>query len=205
MFLDEVTDRYFCLPNAANDAFLRLAAGSPQQGDGQRVRLLVDRGLLIDAGPGATIVTPASIVAPGRDLVDERVRRARPSRIARALTSELHMAWSLRTKPFLEVIDAVRRVRPGSAEPGAASEAAAVEIAAAAAALALVTRGHDRCLVRALAVHRACRKGRVAGSRLVFGVTAHPFAAHCWVQLGDAVLVGGYEQARLFTPILVLG
>ena len=97
MFLDEVTDRYFCLPNAANDAFLRLAAGSPQQGDGQRVRLLVDRGLLIDAGPGATIVTPASIVAPGRDLVDERVRRARPSRIARALTSELHMAWSLRT------------------------------------------------------------------------------------------------------------
>ena len=136
MFLDEVADRYFCLPNAANDAFLRLAAGSPQQGDGQRVRLLVDRGLLIEAGPGATIVTPASIVAPGRDLVDER---------------------------------------------------------------------QSRCLVRALAVHRACRKGRVAGSRLVFGVTAHPFAAHCWVQLGNAVLVGGYEQARLFTPILVLG
>jgi hypothetical protein len=35
-------------------------------------------------------------------------------------------------------------------------------------------------------------------------VIAHPFAAHCWVQLGDAVLIGGYEQARLYTPILVI-
>jgi hypothetical protein len=41
-------------------------------------------------------------------------------------------------------------------------------------------------------------------AKLVLGVVAHPFTAHCWVQLGTAVLVGGFEQARLYTPILVV-
>ncbi|MGN6847894.1 MAG: lasso peptide biosynthesis B2 protein, partial [Sphingomicrobium sp.] len=76
-------------------------------------------------------------------------------------------------------------------------------IVMAARSVSLVTRAHDRCLVRGLAVHAACSAAGVRTS-LVLGVIAHPFAAHCWVQLGDAVLVEGYEQARLFTPILVL-
>ena len=54
-----------------------------------------------------------------------------------------------------------------------------------------------------LAFHSSCRK-RGLETKLVLGVIAHPFTAHCWVQLGTAVLVGGYEQARLYTPILVL-
>jgi hypothetical protein len=31
-----------------------------------------------------------------------------------------------------------------------------------------------------------------------------PFAAHCWVQWGDAVIVGDLEHSRMFTPILAL-
>ena len=77
------------------------------------------------------------------------------------------------------------------------------QIAAASAAAAFVTRSHDRCLVRALAVHALCSRTAVR-PKLVFGVAAHPFAAHCWVQLGSAVLVGGFEQARLHTPVLVI-
>jgi len=41
--------------------------------------------------------------------------------------------------------------------------------------------------------------------RLVFGVRANPFRAHAWVQLEDKVLIGDYEQVRLFTPIAALG
>jgi hypothetical protein len=39
---------------------------------------------------------------------------------------------------------------------------------------------------------------------LVLGVRINPFAAHAWVQIGDRVLVGDYDQVRLFTPILVV-
>jgi hypothetical protein len=70
-------------------------------------------------------------------------------------------------------------------------------------AAGILTRVHNRCLVRALALHSLCKRKGI-GAKLVFGVIAHPFAAHCWVQLGSAVLVGGFEQARLYTPILVL-
>jgi hypothetical protein len=47
---------------------------------------------------------------------------------------------------------------------------------------------------------------RRAGIRptLVFGVSADPFAAHCWVQLDDIVLTGDLDTARQFTPILAL-
>jgi hypothetical protein len=40
---------------------------------------------------------------------------------------------------------------------------------------------------------------------LVFGVRMNPFRAHCWVQLGGQVLIGDFEQVRLFTPIAAFG
>ena len=39
--------------------------------------------------------------------------------------------------------------------------------------------------------------------RLVFGVQAHPFRAHCWLQHGDTVLNSTLEQVLGFTPIMV--
>jgi hypothetical protein len=39
---------------------------------------------------------------------------------------------------------------------------------------------------------------------LVFGVTAHPFAAHCWVQTGDTVLTDNVDHVTVFRPILVV-
>jgi hypothetical protein len=103
-------------------------------------------------------------------------------------------------------LDVILRARARS--PGRNAQAQGIErtiqyIACAADAAAFITRSHNRCLVRALAVHSACRAHGVP-AKLVLGVIAHPFAAHSWVQFGDAVLVGGYEQARLHTPILVI-
>jgi hypothetical protein len=39
---------------------------------------------------------------------------------------------------------------------------------------------------------------------LVFGVTAHPFAAHCWVQAGETVLTDNVDHVAVFRPILVV-
>jgi hypothetical protein len=102
-----------------------------------------------------------------------------------------------------QAIESIRRAGP-TLNCVKRDEHRSIQVAvSAAAATALLLRSHDRCLVRGLALHSLCRK-RGLNTKLVLGVVAHPFAAHCWVQLENVVLVGGYEQARLYTPILVL-
>ena len=174
-----------------------------QSGDVERLHLLVERGMLLEAGPHGCIRAPALIEAPTHDFLEEPVPRAEPVSVLRALASELRAAWALRTRQFHQVVEAVRNGRPGNRGIQGNPDRSIQQIVSAATAVSFITRSHDRCLVRALAVHSACRS---IGSKpkLIFGVIAHPFTAHCWVQLGGAVLVGGYEQARLYTPILVL-
>jgi len=202
VFLDTEADRYFCLPKAANDAFLRLANRKAQLGDAERLHVLVARGLLIESGALASIKPPPLIDPPTRDFLEE-VPRAHLLSVLQALAWELRTVLALRTMPFHAVInDARNRVRRNGIlrlERRRPIE----EIVSAVGTASFITRSHDRCLVRALAVYSMCR---TIGARptLVFGVIAHPFTAHCWVQLESAVLVGGYEQARLYTPILVL-
>lgn len=38
----------------------------------------------------------------------------------------------------------------------------------------------------------------------IFGVQLAPFAAHCWLQLGNAVLNDRAEYVNAFTPIMVV-
>jgi hypothetical protein len=203
VFLDTRADRYFCLPQASNDAFLRLAAGTVQGRNRELLRGLVAKGVLTETSTDIRIQLPPMIDAPTCDLVDERFQSAPFLWILRALAAELCAAWTLRTRRFHAVVEAARERGRGRPCDLASAPHVAKEIASAAAAAALVTRSHNRCLVRALAVHALCSRTDLT-PKLVFGVAAHPFAAHCWVQLGSAVLVGGFEQARLHTPILVV-
>ena len=115
----------------------------------------------------------------------------------------MRAGWRLRTRSLRDVLEtAASRGRNEALVPEHPNSSLGA-IVTAANAVALLTRVHNRCLVRALAVHAMCKK-RGIRPKLVFGVIAHPFAAHCWVQLDSAVLVGGFEQARLHTPILVV-
>ena len=201
VFLDARADRYFCLPRTANDAFLRAAAHNSRPGDEAQLWMLLKRGMLIESDTRASIRPPPQIEAPSRDLLEEQAPHASPTLILRALLAELGAAWALRRKSFHTAIEAARLRKTRNGRAG--RDWSLQEIAAAAAAASFITRSHDRCLVRALAVHSMCIASG-ARPKLVLGVVAHPFAAHCWVQLGSQVLVGGYEEARLYTPILVL-
>ena len=204
VFLDTREDRYFRLPQAGNEAFLRLAARMTRQGDEVLLRRLVARGVLVQAAIDTSLRLPPAIDCPTHDLVEEPLLSATVGWTLRALAAEFSASLALRTRRFHDVIEAARNRGRCSAWAGASEGSQVKQIVSAAAAAALITRSHDRCLVRALAVHGLCTKTGVT-PRLVFGVAAHPFTAHCWVQLGSAVLVGGFEQARLHTPVLVVG
>ena len=203
ILLDVAADRYFCLPSDAKPAFLALAGGQPDPQDVECLAMLTERGLLVENGSPEPLQKPALVEQPSRDFLDYPVPRSTAVPILRALAWEQRAAWQLRTRPFSEVIEVARRRGLKRREESGESGSTVRSVAAAADAIAFVTRSHNRCLVRGLAVHGACRV-RGIPAKLVLGVIGHPFAAHCWVQLGDAVLVGGYEQARLYTPILVI-
>lgn len=204
VFLDRKADRYFCLSHGANDAFLRLASKTPRSGDAKRLDPLVARGMLVERTGGAGIHPPATIEPPAFDVLGSQPPRAALLPLIRTATYEAAAECALRSRGFDELIEARQRSSSSKAMQKPAPHGAIAQIAASSAAISLLSRSHDRCLVRALAVHSMCIKSGV-GAKLVFGVIAHPFTAHCWVQHGRAVLVGGYEQARLYTPILVIG
>ncbi|HEV2595253.1 MAG TPA: lasso peptide biosynthesis B2 protein [Sphingomicrobium sp.] len=203
VFLDVAADRYFCLSDAANQAFLSLAAGITQPNNSLLLQSLVARGMLVDAGHETRIQSPPKIEEPACDFIADPFSGGSGLHVARALLSELRLTWVLRTRSFERVLKTVESDNGQRRRSPTSSSRMIRAIVAGSAAAAFVTRSHDRCLVRACAVYSMCRK-HGSKPKLVFGVIAHPFAAHCWVQLGSSVLVGGYEQARLYTPILVL-
>ncbi|HYX46421.1 MAG TPA: lasso peptide biosynthesis B2 protein [Sphingomicrobium sp.] len=198
VFLDVRADRYFCLAGPTNEAFLRLARGRIEEGDSARLKGLIDRGLLVDDPDCGMIPAPCTAEPASSDLIASR-RRLLP--FLGVLVSELRAMWMIRHLAFADLL---RTAAAGKAvRPPSDPVRCARMIAAAAASVALLTGATDRCLVRALAVHWICRR-RGLRSSLVFGVRLNPFAAHCWVQVGASVIVGEFEQARLYTPIMVL-
>lgn len=201
IFLDAAQDRYFCLSATTNAAFLRLAAGNSEPGDSAALRSLVERNILIEEQFGAAGLPSAAIDEPAGDFPTHPDGRASLPEILRALAAEVRAAWLLR-RPIGQAIDAAARAHHRR-RSSTNVERTIASIVMGSGAAAYLTRTHDRCLVRAFAVHAACKRKGIA-AKLVFGVVANPFAAHCWVQLGPAVLVGGFEQARLYTPVLVV-
>jgi hypothetical protein len=203
VFLDLEADRYFCLPKSTNDAFLRAADGQMEPGDSDGLEAMIARGVLIETSADSIIQRPPSIERPTCDYLAASTGRVGLLDLLKALAAEMRAVRSLRRKPLQQVIAAAARRGHQMVNAPGNTDRSLRTIVAASSAISLVTRTHNRCLARALAVHSTCKK-RGIGPKLVFGVIGHPFAAHCWVQLGSAVLVGEFEHARLYSPILVI-
>lgn len=198
VFLDLEGDRYFRLPETLDDLFQRWAAGEEiATGD---LAPLVARGILEpgDRGPAA----PARYAPATRDFAVGNERRAPLRHVIAAIGSQLRARHALKRHSIASVVARI------VAEQAIATilvldEKRQREIASAFAASGMVLRAADDCLPRAIAARRMCQRKRL-DTALIFGVRLNPFAAHSWVQAGDAVIVGDLENVRLYTPILVL-
>jgi hypothetical protein len=202
VLLDLKADRYFCLGPRLEPAFKRWTASAGEFASALDADLLLACGLVV---PRRAVAAPASesLLPPAtHDLIDT-VPSCEVADFVRALVAQFVAAAHLRRRPLVEVLQHCRRQRTVAALASDRARCRARPIAAALERSGLLLGSGDRCLSRALAAMQLCRR-RGIGAALVFGIRLNPFAAHSWVQLDDAVLVGDYEQVRLFTPILVV-
>ncbi|MDQ8757405.1 lasso peptide biosynthesis B2 protein [Sphingosinicella sp. LHD-64] len=200
VFLDLAADRYFCLSPCVQPAFERMLAGDDRPD--RAVQALIDQRVLVPAGSGSGDPRPAPRPARG-DLLAGSPLAAPPAALVAAFAAHYKAMALLRC---YRLADIVGRIEADRRRPGLHGEAArekARRIAAAFAIAGAWLRVDGRCLPRALALLSVCRRHGVRAD-LVFGVRLDPFTAHCWVQLGDEVLVGDYEQVRVYTPILAV-
>lgn len=200
VFLDLERDRFFCL-SPDRDAAFRSWAQGVEPGAAPAFEQLCQSGLLVPDANGGQLPAPATLIEATCDLAIDPRGKARLGDIAGAVLAQYRASRRLR-RLSLQAILATPGA-PQRAMPAGDVLVRAQRLAAAFSAVGLVLRTADRCLPRAIAMRDQCHRVGIAPV-LVFGVRRDPFAAHCWVQLGDAVLVGDLEQVRLFTPILVV-
>lgn len=198
LFLDVQRDRYFALPPIHEEAFLAWLGPSGRVLPGPCRDLLRDCGLLDSDRSGEPVATPCQVVAPttvdAEPLPPQPIRPAAMVGVGRAVLSAWH---DVRSRP-LGAILARRLSKNAFSEPaGTAREPKVAEF---------------RTIRPLIPVPRVCLHDCLAlldwlgperrQAQLVFGVSAYPFAAHCWVQVDGAVLDDHPDSPSRFQPIL---
>jgi hypothetical protein len=197
VFLDLTSNRYFCLPEMPDTLFRRWAASETLTPD--ELASLIDWGV-VEAGEDGRMAA-TTYPAASQDYAHENVLHGSATDVMAAITGQLRARCWLKLRPMASIAARLAGERPATGD--AQNEARLRQVAGAFVTSAMLLRADDQCLPRAIAARRLChRHGQAAA--LVFGVRLNPFAAHSWVQCGDAVIVGDLENVRLYTPILVL-
>lgn len=202
IFLDTERDRYFRLAEPLEDAFLALLAGA---NDHAFTQTLFDSAILV---PGPHIThCDRDMPRPTHSVIELTggCASAKPA----AMLLVLAIVWGTRRRlrkyalgAVLEGVaqerEAVRRLTPLSVD-----EAQLIEAAAGFARSRRWIPFEPSCLLDSLALTRYLAKRGIAG-RIVFGVTDSPFAAHCWVQVGELVLNDTVGNTMAYMPIRVV-
>jgi hypothetical protein len=196
VFLDLPRDRYFCLPEPLDLIFQRWAADEPP--DAAARDALIAAGVA-EPGAGSSPVA-ADFPTATRDLANG-VQGGSLRTALRAIFGQLQARRWVKRRSLASIMTDIASAARRAGRPR--DEAVLRRIAGAFATSGMLLRAADQCLPRAIAAARLCRH-HGQDVALILGVRLNPFAAHSWVQSGDAVVVGDLEQVRLYTPILVV-
>lgn len=202
VLLDVRQDRYFLVPASIAEgmrAWLQCDGSGPAP---ERVgRLLVQSGIVRPGDP------PLANSARETVRVPDALALPAPEPGALAVTAAAHVAaivmatWlDLRVRPLHAVLDRRRNRTIGRApEDGAALIARSRSFDT----LRRFTPLKRSCLLDSLAL-RAWLGPAAADCKLVFGITARPFAAHCWLQSSNQILNDSFDRVSRYVPILAL-
>lgn len=192
--LDVRQDRYICLVGAGSAVQDRedgsLGVENPD------VFTLLESAGLMQSAPSQTVrrraSPPRAAVAPF-DVADS------PAGLG-FLISAMRSSRRYHGRRFCELIDRARRMKPPSSPP--APEALIAWVRAYRSGLPWTPR-QEVCLHRSfMLLHYLAERGQSAD--WVFGVRTWPFAAHCWLQIGDTIVGDDLYRVARYTPILVV-
>lgn len=200
ILLDLRRDRYSRAPagiaGEMRDWFSE-GGGAPPKAVGE---FLVRSGLTDEAERAAISAAADQIFIPRS--VPEDVPAAQLSRIETTrIASQVGATWlALRTRR-LEPLIRDHRARRGVPSP--TDPTTCPSLLAAYHRTRRLVPIRKNCLLDSLALDRwlGARTGR---RNIVFGVTAEPFLAHCWLQTGDLLLNDHPDHVRRYSPILVV-
>jgi hypothetical protein len=198
VFLDAQQDRYFALTNATARRFLAVsqAIECDCEVNPSEARDFVARNILVE-GDGVRPGSIAAIARPATEWVppNDAATGSRPHYRMLAFACILTTSVRLRTLSFETAIRAARPIRPAATPAGLVPHVIAAFQA---------TRRHLPwrldCLPASLSLLSYLGRFSIS-SDLVLAVTIRPFAAHCWVQIGDMVVGDTLERIQPFTPI----
>ncbi len=198
IFLDLGGDRYFALNSGLSSRLHAAIEANGEGADEDIVRRLRDAGAIAEPQAGGRLFAPTQTQAPRREL------ESGAAGWAGALWGAA-CRWAaeraLHRQPLAEIV--WRRGQERLRAIGRGADDHELIHAACAFAAARGLRGaREACLKEALALLYYLGRGGGAAD-WVFAVKGAPFAAHCWIQLGDLVLNDSLENVSAYTPIMV--
>lgn len=198
VFLDVVSDRYFCLQRRLNAAFTDLSEERDVETD--LLHALRSSGIVVEA-PVTDLL--ACVTRAPACLADHNPEhRSTFIGLATAIACRARWTWNIRHRSLSENIanlERRRRLQPDRKVPAAPPH----DLARAFRAASVVWSEHGCCLPTAMAVFDAL-VGAGHPARLVFGVHLTPFYAHCWVELDGQLVNDEPERICQFTPIRIV-
>lgn len=199
IFLDLRRDRYFALDGEAADAMAALRSDPHRLVDDELAGTLIATGLFAASNEPRELL-PAPLAIPNRNLPEDRANLHVKDLIP-VLLLLAGRRRAVRKRPLERVI--ARRRRLGAGRSQLLSTDAIVALAQRFLRARALIPIRPICLQDSLALHDwlAAHGARAA---LVIGVRLDPFAAHCWVQIGETVLNDASDRVAAYTPILVV-
>jgi len=199
IIIDLRSNQYYCLPNRMRAAFANLCAGANLGAEDElTLRSLFDSGFLRKTEhPG--LPEPCSVKV--EELVAAIEGTVTVGDLASFTLSFVRANLQVKRKPLLSALSRLRITR--SRQENLQSDCLAARAAEVSKRFSIAHSMQGKCLVHSLAVADWLVR-RDARPRLVFGVIGRPFAAHCWVQLGNIVVNDRPEHVRMFTPVMVI-
>ncbi len=199
LFLDLPEDRYFCLSGTAADAFRAAAQGNNLDGVQARAAEQLVHLDIIRVSDQPEIPQACQNPLPLRtwpaDTLSIRDIGAVIWRYSGARTALLHTGL----QAALTKLSRCKRL-DASSDPTCR---AIGSVTTAVRMLGWFRSSREHCLPRAIALaHVLAARGVPAN--LVIGVSLHPFRAHAWVQVDDALICDDVDIVRLYAPILVI-
>jgi hypothetical protein len=220
VLLDLRKDRYFSFEAAQARGLESLICGwpvapaagaerarSPQESERIALQLL-EQGLLTQREEGARTplrmaIVPASaeVVSDDYETASTRSIRSAVGFVAAMVIATVILRWGSLERAVRRVEE--RRGRRGHGSAPIDVPRTRVLLAAFANLRPFLFTSKDQCLFESLVLIEFLARYRIYPG-WVFGVQSRPFAAHCWVQLGDTVLNDTLEHIVRYTPIMAV-